>query len=179
MLRGFVFLIALEAGSSLQISSQSRRAVLHGAAATAVGCLVPTQAVNAEEGALAKQGAMGGRSVSLGSKGISAYEQLKLDKALDELKEANDIAGPNIKPTIELLLTSTLPKVREENFGAIDTEKISVATNSLLALADADTSLQPQAESMVKLGTKLIAAVAKRDEGAAALVSVSLANELV
>ena len=181
-MRSFIALVALiHASSCLKIQLSSRRAALHGAAAAAVASLAQT--AHAEEGDLAKQGAMGGRVGTLGSKGISAYEQLKLDKALGELKEASEVAGPNIKPTIELLLTSTLPKVRDENFAAIDTEKISIATNSLLGLADAggansDSSLQAQAESMVKLGAKLIAAVNKRDEGAAAMASVSLANEL-
>ena len=104
-----------------------------------------TLPVLAEEGELAKQGAMGGRPSSLGSAGISAYEQLKLDKALDDLKEPAAIASANIKPTIDLLLTSTLPKVRDAKLDAIDTEKITVATTSLLGLATSDGSLQTRA----------------------------------
>lgn len=154
----------------------SRQAVLRGAFALALGSTAP--AAFASEGDLAKQGGLGGRPATLGSDGISAYEQLKLDKALEELAEPFAIAGPNIKPTIDLLLSSTLPKVRNSQLDAIDTSKISVATQSLLGLATDDSSLEEQAKSMVKLGSNLIKAVEKGDEGAAAMAAIALANEL-
>ena len=138
----------------------SRRALVNGAAAATLGSIVnPARQALATEGDLAQQRAvLGSQAASLGSAGISAYEKLKLEKALAELTEPFDAAGSNIKPTIELLLTSTLPKVRDSKLDLIDTDKISVATESLLGLATDDSSLEAQASSMVKLGSKLITA---------------------
>ena len=180
-----LFLTAIQLCSALHVkfspshglAMPSRRALVHGAAAAAtLGAIAPALAT---EGDLAQQKLqLGSQSSSLGSAGISAYEQLKLDKALTELAEPFELAGSNIKPTIELLLTSTLPKVRDSKLDLIDTNKISVATESLLGLATDDASLETQAASMVKLGSKLITAVQRKDEGAAALAATALAEEL-
>lgn len=172
-----LFLAVIDVCSALHVKA-SRRALIHGTAAVTLGNVVASPAL-ATEGDLAQQKAvLGSQSASLGSNGISAYEKLKLEKALSELSEPAAIAGDNIKPTIELLLTSTLPKVRDSKLDLIDTNKISVATESLLGLSTDDSSLENQAASMVKLGSKLIKAVQQKDEGAAALAATALAEEL-
>lgn len=94
-------LVSPPAGGGDQLS---RRVLLRGAAASV---LTVSAAANAEDfgGEFAKQGlGFQERPSSLGSAGISAYQQLKLQTALDDLAAPAADAPSSLKPTLEVSL---------------------------------------------------------------------------
>eukprot|EP00964_Phaeocystis_antarctica_P056520 scaffold33334_cov86-Phaeocystis_antarctica.AAC.1 len=121
--------------------------------------------------------------VSMGSKGISAYEKLQLDKAIGELNEAIEAAKDSqLKPSFDSYIA--VAKVVSDSS---ETKTLSVSASAVTA-AGAElkrvvaTSGQDgyvaEAASIDKKGQALLAACKKSDPGPAAVVTTKLVGEL-
>ena len=133
-------------GDTRAASTICRKAVLQGTAAAAVS-LLSVPRCRADEpftGSYAKQGLTANPN-NLGSKGISAYEKLKVDAAIKDLSEA--IAAVNdakLTPTLDYF-AALLPLVKEEKLDTIEETSIQLAANNLVA----------SSSSKFRLGTSL------------------------
>jgi len=163
----------------VQLRGASRKVVLQHTAAAAFS-LLSVPRCHADEpfsGSYAKQG-ITSNSIALGSKGISAYEKLKVDGAIKDLAEA--VAAANdakLTPTLNYF-AALLPLVKEEKLDRIEEKSIQLAVDNLVALASGNESFEGQAASIGKRSATLLGACKKGDEGGAALAVVKLATEL-
>jgi hypothetical protein len=150
--------------------SLNRRALLGGAAAAAVGCLGEPRIANADVGEFAKIGGMAERPASLGSKGISAYEKLKLDQALTALDEVRATATDSIKPTLDDY--AALPSIIKNNqLSELREAALTEAAERLVRLAGSDAALGELAAAGGKKLKVLAAAAAKGDPSGAAVAA--------
>jgi hypothetical protein len=118
--------------------------------------------------------------VSLGSKGISAYEKLKLDTANKELAEAIS-ASPSsaLKPSLDTYAAALSLIANSE--ATKDTASKLDAASSLLKESTTESgteALLAQAESIEKRTRSTVAACGKDDVGEAAVAAAELADEL-
>ena len=149
--------------------------------AVAVGLFSVPLAANAEEqfsGAYAKMSAPGGRPEGLGSAGISAYEKLKIEKAVADLAEGMSAANdPKLLPTLDYF-SKLFAAVKESELQRVDAGSVEKAAGNIAALASGNERFESQAASIGKRTAALSAAAKKGDEGAAATAAIKLADEL-
>ena len=157
------FTLLLPAAQQEQLSCTRRGLLLHGAAASFA---LPRAAVAAD--------------VSLGSSGISSYEKLKLDTAIDELAAAMAASESSaLKPSLEAY-AEALKLIANSKASKETASQLDAASSLLTETATSGTSkesLLAQAASVEKK-SRSTAASCGGDVGAAAVAGTKLADEL-
>jgi len=164
------------------VPTLGRQALLKGAfAAAALGSLpLTTTAAEPFSGAYAKVGGgpLSDRPNNLGSAGISAYEKMKIETALTDLADARSAANdPKLAVTIDSF-TKAVKAVKDSALDNVDSASLTAASSQLAAIATGSERFEGQAASIDKRGSSLLAAIKKRDAGAAAGAAIKLTDEL-
>jgi hypothetical protein len=120
----------------------------------------------------------GSRVQGLGSEGLSAWTGLKLDEASANLAEPATQADAKIKPALDVY-AKTLLLVRKSDVDSYDESGMSAAAGKLAGLAEGTPALEALAASISKRGLALGAECANNNVGAAAMVMLTLADEVI
>ena len=118
--------------------------------------------------------------VSMGSKGISAYEKLQLDKAIGELNEAIELAKDSqLKPSFDSYI-AVAKSISDSQIDKVSASTVTAAGAELkrVVATSGQESYVAEAASIDKRGQALLAACKKSDPGPAAVVTTKLVGEL-
>ena len=118
--------------------------------------------------------------VSMGSKGISAYEKLQLDKAVSELNEAIELAKDSqLKPSFDSYI-AVARAVSDSQTSKVSASTVTAAGAELkrIVATSGQAGYVAESESIDKRGQALLAACKKSDPGPAAVVTTKLLGEL-
>ena len=159
-------------------TSLSRQQLIRSSAAASVATF--GRAAWATPGDFTKQGLPSGPgSVSLGSDGISAYEEMKLDKAVKELEEVKGVAPASLQPVLDSFGALNKQVRNREGLKTISAAKLEAASASLTALAASNENLLAQSEEITKLGLQVGVSAGKGDVGKSAKALSGLIDTLV
>ena len=150
-----------------------RQAALKGAAAAA---FLPALPAFADYGEFTKQASLGGRMFAVGSPGISAYQKLQLDNALNEFTEPTANTPADVKLVLEEF-GATLPRVSTQEIDKNDLDRISKASSALVKLSTGE-ALETLAAKIAKGSSALDAALKKSDSKASAAAAIVMAVAL-
>ena len=118
--------------------------------------------------------------VSMGSKGISAYEKLQLDKAIGELNEAIELAKDSqLKPSFDSYI-AVAKSISDSQIDKVSASTVTAAGAELkrVVATSGQEGYVAEAASIDKKGQALLAACKKSDPGPAAVVTTKLVGEL-
>ena len=118
--------------------------------------------------------------VALGSKGISAYEKMQLDKAIGELNEANELGkASQLKPSFDSYI-AVAKAVSDSQTNKVSASAVTAAGAELkrVVATSGQEGYVAEAESIDTRGQALLAACKKSDPGPAAVVMTKLVGEL-
>ena len=118
--------------------------------------------------------------VSMGSKGISAYEKMQLDKAIGELNESIELAKDSqLKPSFDSYI-AVAKAVSDSQTNKVAASAVTAAGAELkrVVATSGKEGYVAEAESIDKRGQALLAACKKSDPGPAAVVMTKLVGEL-
>lgn len=165
-------LLAVVAAMGFTIQPLSRGALLRGVTSTtaAVAAATSLPPVFAADEFVAKRAT--DVSQIVGSGGLSAYNEMKLDSALKELADAP--ASTEIKASVDAI-SQALLLIKQNKVP--DVSKILQATEAITSLVLTD-DLQAQAASLSKQVGGIRAAITKTDANAAAVAATALSDGL-
>lgn len=117
------------------------------------------------------------RPNNLGSAGISAYQKMKINQALEDLAVPIAVAGASVKPTLEAYARL---------LSAIGAERLDLATEKavrsvgveLASVSAGSEALSGMADSIGKKALAVSAAAGKKDASAAATAALKLSDEV-
>lgn len=173
--------LALPLASAIRLPAlATRREVLRSTAAAGALGLSPFAALADEPFSQAgtKMGMnYGSRPQGLGSRGISAFEELKLDAALSDLSEPAAAADAQLKPLLNDYLAA-MRLVRSSQLAAVDAAKLEQAASALAKLTSGVSGFEEPVAIVEKKGAELLAARSRDDEGKAAVAAIALGDAL-